>query len=123
MKSIVFQLTRHLRGFGEDEEPNHSSAARLLLPSNPSKDWNMKKTFATLALIASIILAATPASAGGLLGRMLFGSLDDTQAECQAQYLGNFSGTWRCIRAHVAQGHTGDMQNEHPGAAGGPLDR
>jgi hypothetical protein len=30
---------------------------------------------------------------------------------CQAQYPGNFSGTWRCIRAHVAQGHTGDMQN------------
>jgi integrase len=55
-------------------------------------------------VFAAIAVAATPASAGGLLGRMLFGSLDDTQAECPAQNPGNFSNTWRCIRARVAQG-------------------
>jgi hypothetical protein len=44
---------------------------------------------------AAIVVAATPASAGGLLERLLFGSLVDTQAECQAQNPGNFSNTWR----------------------------
>jgi hypothetical protein len=71
----------------------------------------MSKVFLAAIIIAPLMLLGGQAMAGGILGKLLFGSLDDTQAECQAQNPNNFSGTWRCIRAHVARGHTGDMQN------------
>jgi hypothetical protein len=62
-----------------------------------------------IGLSASMATAA--AHAGGLLGELLFGSLDTTQRECMTQNPGNYTNTWLCIRARVAQGHAGDMNN------------
>jgi hypothetical protein len=73
----------------------------------------MKATCKTIAAIlaASVVAAATPASAGNLLGELLFGSLDSAQSDCYAQNPGRYLDTWRCVRARIAQGHTGDMRN------------
>jgi hypothetical protein len=71
----------------------------------------MTSTRTMAAAVITALLITTPAGAAGLLGELLFGSLDSTQSECQAQNPGSFLNTWKCIRARVAQGHTGDMRN------------
>lgn len=72
----------------------------------------MTKTFIAISILtASAIAGASPPASAGGIRELLFGSLDSTQSECQAQNPGSFLNTWKCIRARVAQGHTGDMRN------------
>jgi hypothetical protein len=72
---------------------------------------NKAKLSTLAAAIMMTAVAAPLAAKAGILGELLFGSLDAAQAECQAQYPGNYRGTWKCIRVAVARGHTGDMNN------------
>ena len=69
----------------------------------------MKPT--TLLFVASLIAAPIPARAGGLLGQLLFGSLDSAQSDCYAQTPGRYVPTWQCIRGAIARGRAGDMRN------------
>jgi hypothetical protein len=71
----------------------------------------MNRKAIAIAAIMATTAASLPAKAGGILGELLFGSLDSTQSGCQAQYPGNYKAIWQCIRGRVAQGHTGDMRN------------
>lgn len=64
-----------------------------------------------IVALTSLWITTSTANAGGLLGLLLFGSLDATQSACQAQHPGDYLRAWKCIRARVAEGHTGDMNN------------
>jgi hypothetical protein len=73
----------------------------------------MQKTL-SLTLVFAILawtISLNTASAGGLLGALLFGSLDSAQSDCAAQHPGNYLGVWTCVRRAIAANRAGDMRN------------
>ncbi len=74
---------------------------------NMQKILSLTIVFTILAWTASL----NTARAGGLLGELLFGSLDSAQSDCTARYPGNYLGVWTCVRRAIASGRAGDMRN------------
>lgn len=69
------------------------------------------KTIIALSAAAMLSLTSTPSHAGGILGYLLFGSMDSAQSDCEAQFPGSYTGTWRCIHEKMANHRAGDMNN------------